>query len=310
MIYDVLHRERDGRLRTRVIADISEHVTSAKNSIFVACATIKTLETAARASEHLSKDIMHREKWRSLAQELRRNLPMDAERQIYRYADDADLPLEPAHLGMVYPFTFDTSSDLIKRTMDGIWHVYQAKKSEATSEQVLSYNWIWAASFLATICFYLGRPEQGYEVLQQTVRSVGAFMAPNEYYRSARGPFLPWFTTGAEAFVYAMNAMFVQVIDEKGAILFPAVPDNLCEASFTNLLATQGVTVSGKIKGGKAVSLIASTPIALVWRFRLPKQVFAQVKIAKGWKTSEPDSSGFVLCEGKLEKGNNELFKS
>jgi len=308
MIHDVLVRDENGRLRTRTIADISEHVISASNSIFVVCATIKTLDIAARASELLGVDVLRREKWHALANEMRQNLPVDEKRKVYRYADDTDLPPEPAHLGMVYPFSFDIHGDITKNTMDELWQIYQKKKEEATSEQVMSYNWIWAVARLATICFYQGLADKGYDVLNQAIYTVGPFMAPNEHYRSDKGPFLPWFATGAGALVYASNSMFVQVIDENGAILFPALPSAVKDANFDGLLTTHGVTVSGKIELGQVVELKANSNQELTWNFRIPKGVAVRLEFANGIKLSSPDEFGLQTGECKLKKGVNTLL--
>ncbi|MBD3288805.1 hypothetical protein GF337_08390 [candidate division KSB1 bacterium] len=308
MIHDVLIRAENGKLITRSIADVSEHVITAQNSIFAACATIRALENAARAAELLNIDEHMRVNWRNLASELRQNLPVDEKRNAYRYSDDVDIPTETAHLGMVFPFSIEKNSQRVKNTMHSAWGVYQNAKKNASSEQVFSYNWIWQVGRLATICFYQGLADKGYDVLNQAPKSITAFMAPNEHYHPDYGAFLPWLTSGAGAFVYAINAMFVQVIDEQGAVLLSAIPSKLEKAKFNGLLATHGVTVSGEIESGKPVKLTVHSKTKKRWSFRMKGEIANQVKFADGWTTSEPDSAGMITVSGNLKKGDNDLF--
>jgi len=150
--------------------------------------------------------------------------------------------------------------------------------------------------------------DKGYDVLNQAIHTVGPFMAPSEHYRSDKGPFLPWFATGAGALVYASNSMFVQVIDENGAILFPALPSAVKDANFDGLLTTHGVTVSGKIELGQVVELKANSNQELTWNFRIPKGVAVRLEFASGIKLSSPDEFGLRTGECKLKKGVNTLL--
>lgn len=310
MIHDALVRDEQGLLKVRTIADISEHVVSGKNSTYAACAVIRCLENAANAADFLEKDVSKREKWRALASELRQNLAVDETSKVYRYADDVDLPTEMAHLGMVYPFSFDIHGEISRNTMNKAWEVYQREKEKATSDRVFSYNWIWSVGRFAAICFYQGLADNGYEVLNQATKSVGPFMAPNEHYREEGGAFLPWLTSGAGAYVYAINAMFVQVIDEIGAILFPAIPSVMKNARFERLLATHGVAISGQISEGKIVSLTAHSAHPIAWSFRIPERVASTVQFVSDVKVAKkPDDQKLITVECKLKKGITQLVK-
>jgi hypothetical protein len=307
MIHDLLVRDREGRLVVRRVSDVAEHVISARNSIFAACATVRALENAAAAAELLAVDSEHRERWRSLAGELRGNLPVSADGRLYRYADDSDLPPETAHLGMVFPFSFEVTGQRSAATFTRVWDEYQRTRDVQSSEQVLSYNWIWAVGRLATICFYLGKAEEGYQVLKSAASSLGPFLAPNEHYRREGGAFLPWFGTGAGAFVYALNAMFVQVCDEKGTVLLPAVPRALGNASFSGLMADRGVRLSGRLEEGRLRELSASCQRPTEWAFRI-REAAAEgfercVRVAK-------PADGWVRGSCQLATGNIFLLHS
>lgn len=303
LIHDVLVRDQMGRLKTRIISDISEATISAQNSIFVACATIRTLENAVRAAELLEIDLSKQDKWRVLAAELRQTLPVDEIGQVYRYADDTDNPPGTAHLGMVFPFSFEVHGDRARNTLARAYKNFQSQGGIADSDTVLSYNWIWAIGHMATACFYQGLADQGYEVLNQAPAVVGPFMASNEHYRNDKGAFLPWFTTGAGAFVYALHAMFVQVIDELGAIILPALPSKIQDAHFEGLLASHNVTVSGRVRKGKVISLYTQSERPMKWSFRIPRRLASTAKFVSDVKVSQPDAIGLVTVECLLTEG-------
>lgn len=309
MMYDVLVRDREGKLKTRTISDMAEGVIKAKNSNYVACAAIRSLENAARASEILNIDKSSRNKWLSAAAEVKQNLPVDKTGMVYKYADDADIPLSSEHLGMIYPFSFDVNGKRAGETLRRILTASHLKIGDTSSDLVLSYNWLWAVSRLITLCFYRGLGDEGYEILKQTPSTVGPFMAPNEHYRKDKGPFLPWFATGSGSFVYACNSMFVQVYDEKGAILLPAIPSKLKNAEFKNLMTTEGVTVSGEIQNGKLVKLTAASDIPLDWTFRIPKRIADAISFTSGIAASKrPDEHGLVTVKCKLNKGVTKIL--
>lgn len=235
-------------------------------------------------------------------------MPFDEKKNIFRYADDSDIPTETAHLGMVFPFSIELHSARVKNTMDSAWKVYQEAQKNVDSELVFSYNWIWAVGRLASICFYQGLADQGYAVLNQAVKTVGPFLTPNEHYRLEGGAFLPWFTTGSGAFVYAINAMFVQVYDEQGAIFFPAIPSKIQNAEINNLFTTHGVSISAKITAGEIKSLTAYSEKCIRWRFRIPELIAKSLKFKDIIKLSKPDELGLVTVDCKLQTGTNILL--
>lgn len=307
LIHDLLVRDHEGRLVVRRVSDIAEQVISARNSIFAACATVRALDNAAAAAELLAADSEHRDRWRSLAGELRENLPISADGRLYRYADDSDLPPETAHLAMVFPFSFDVAGQRSAATFAKVWEEYQRTSDLQSSEQPLSYNWIWAIGRLATICFYLGKAEEGYQVLKAAAKSLGPFLAPNEHYRREGGAFLPWFGTGAGAFVYALNAMFVQVYDEGETVLLPAVPRALGNASFSGLLADRGVRLSGHLEEGRLKELSASCQRPTRWAFRIREA--AAERFERRVRLAKP-ADGWVRGSSQLTAGTSCLLRS
>ncbi|HUU94683.1 MAG TPA: hypothetical protein VM487_03010 [Phycisphaerae bacterium] len=305
LIYDVLVRDEAARLKTRAITDMNEGVYPVSNSIFVACATVRTLENAARAAELLGVDAAQRDKWRTLAAELRSNLPTDPTGARYAYAADAETPVSVNHLGMVFPFSFDVHGDEARETAIEAYRVYQG--GDSTETNVFEMNWIWTVGLLAAQFFYRGLADEGYAVLRHALDVTGPFRAPCEHFRKDEGPYLPWFTSGAGAFVYATNAMFVQLMDEHPPTLLPALPAALRGARFTRLLASYGVYVSGEVKDGVLVALTAQSEQALVWSFRLPVHFAATARFVPGVTVSKPDALGLVQVECTLTAGVTRL---
>lgn len=208
---------------------------------------------------------------------------------------------------MVFPFSFDVAGQRSAATFAKVWEEYQRTSDLQSSEQPLSYNWIWAIGRLATICFYLGKAEEGYQVLKAAAKSLGPFLAPNEHYRREGGAFLPWFGTGAGAFVYALNAMFVQVYDEGETVLLPAVPRALGNASFSGLLADRGVRLSGHLEEGRLKELSASCQRPTRWAFRIREAAAEgferRVRLAK-------PADGWVRGSSQLAAGTSCLLRS
>lgn len=310
MIYDVLARDAQGRLKVRVISDIAEGVITAKNTIFAAAAAIRSLENAARAAEMLGKDSAKIEYWRSLALELQENLPVDTSREVYKYADDTDIKTSVDHLGMIYPFPFDVYGDRAQRTLEVAYGVFQNEIGNTATTTVMSYNWSWAIGRLSTLMFYSGYGDKGYAVLERTPITIGPFMVPNEHYRKDKGAFLPWFTTGSGAWVYAVNAMFVQVRNEGSPILLPAIPSSLQNIRCTDLLATRGVTVSSTFRRGKLVDLTLKSPKAMPWKFRIPASLASNYQLADDLVVEhQPVAHGLVEFSCRLKAGDNSLLK-
>jgi len=307
LIYDAVIRDSTGKLRIRSMTDIDEGLYPVDGGIYVTCATIRSLENAADAATVLACDAEDAEHWRTLAAELRKSMPLSKEGKHYAYSDTADLPNGGGHLGIVFPFSVDIHSELALNTISFGYQSFLQGRDDKRSDQVLAYTWMWALSQLATALFYQGRADEGFDALSQVPSVVGPFMAPNEQMRDEIGVFLPWHPTGGGMYAFALSAMFVQVFDQNGAILLPALPSALPNVRFHGLLATDGVTVSGELRDGKPVRLNLKTDKSMPWRFRIPKERLVQVQLRKDLKISPPDSLGRVFVDCKLQPGDNAL---
>jgi hypothetical protein len=101
--------------------------------------------------------------------------------------------------------------------------------------------------------------------------------------------------------------MFVQVYNEDGAILFPAISPELRNASFSHLLASEGVAVSGKLENGRIVQIMAHSPEAKEWTCMIPASLAKHVKFNAKLTSSKGQTGKYALIHCKLEKGDNLL---
>lgn len=299
LIYDVLRRDESGRLETRLVADANEQIYPVRNSIFLLCAVVRSLQNAARAAELLDVDATRRKTWLALAAEVRQMLP--AGQTGYRYLGDQEVLVGSHDAAMVFPFPFDVHGKRTYKTLTSIYDAFQAGRLNR------KLSWIWAVGRLATAFFCQGRADEGYEILCQAPGSVGPFLAPSEQYREQGGPYLAWYTVGAGAFAHAVHTMFVQVLDEGEPILFPALPSAVPGARFERLLASHRVAVSGEVRDGKLVHLAAHSDRAMAWRFRIPRHLAETAQFVPGATVSPPDTFGLVAVTCALEEGTTQL---
>jgi hypothetical protein len=301
LVHDVLVRDERGRLKTRLITDADETVFPVRNSIFVACATVRCLQTTAQAAEILDLDQRRRMEWASLAEELRENLPLDETGTAYAYADDGRTPQGSHRMAMVFPFSFDVFGDRSKATLDRVYAAFGTGQRRT--------SWIWGIGRLCAAFFYQGRGDEGYDMLRHALVITGPFLAPSEHLREDGRPYLPWFATGAGAYVHAVHAMFVQVVDEQGAVLLHGLPQSMQQASFHGLLASHGVVVSGSTAQDQLLDLVARSPKPMTWEFRLPTRFAWSAGFAQGVRVSESLEHGLATITCTLTEGDNRIVE-
>jgi hypothetical protein len=202
---------------------------------------------------------------------------------------------------MVFPFSFEVNSRKARRTADNMHRLYLAGE--------INLRWLWTVGRLATQYFYQGRAQDGYEILKQGPSTVGPFMAPCEQFREDKGAFLAWYTVGAGAFIHAMNAMFVQVLDPDMAAILPALSPEIADARFRRLLANHGVFVSGTVENHKLRRLSAVTEKSMLWQFRIPERFVSAERFHTGVSLSEADPAGLITVRCELNAGVTELLK-
>jgi hypothetical protein len=96
--------------------------------------------------------------------------------------------------------------------------------------------------------------------------------------------------------------------DRLGAVLFPALSPDLKNCSFSRLLASQDVSVSGSVKNGRITELTASSASDKDWVCAIPLSVAKDLKFS-GVATSSKVEGKFVKLTCKLKKGDNQLIQ-
>lgn len=298
---NMLERDPQGRLRTRACVDFDESVGAVTNGPFTISAAIASLEYAADAAKALERDGERARIWSKLAAELRQNLPRNAD-DLYAIPDDK--PLHYALLGPIFPFRIDIESSGARRSVEHIHRLCRSGKGwkPGFSDVFTNSNWMWTAGHLGIVHALQENAELAWAAVWRGPESAGAFLSPNEHLKDDIVQ-VPWFTTGCGGWLYALNALFVQV-DEAGTRLLPAVPDVLPNTRFRDLRAEGGVLVSGSFEAGRLVSLTARAPRPMPWRFRIPSR-YADLLGRK----VETDSDGWVRVEiSELPTGETDLL--
>ena len=310
LIYDVLRKDDKGNLHLRGVVPPIEHVYPAENCMYTLCAFTRALDNACQAALILDKDMNLVQEWSRLSDRLKSLLPVNQEEEVYRIAANLDDSIGVAHLGSLFPFAIDIGGKVANNTLNKAVDFYNRSKDQRTTDFVISTTtWIWGLSNLAHACFVSGEGEKGYNILKDARYTVGSFMTPPEHWNRQDGAYLPWHTTGAGAYLAAVNGMFVQLYDQNGAVLLPAVSPELRDVQFKKLLAGQGVTVSGQITDGEINELVAHAPRNMEWTYRLPVSVARKVQLNANITSSRQEADQYLDIRCTLKKGDNYLIK-
>lgn len=307
-IKDVIVRDANGALKTRLLTDFDEQTYPVANGLFTLCAAIRSLENAAQAAEVLGVDEARRALWRDYAHALRPALPVNASGDYYLPAANADY-WHVAQVGPMFPFGIDPDSTRARDTLTRLTAALRTHIN-TTSGSPPGYagtHWMWTTGMLAVAFFMQGRAEEGYELLRQAPNSAGPFLAPTEHVREGDPPafLVPWFTTGAGAVAYAVHSLFV-LVDAEGTTLLNglALPD----ARFERLLAADGVRVSGEVRDGGLNALQVESARAMTWRFRLPQSLADAASFTAHVTEITPADDGRVWITCELAEGSTSLI--
>lgn len=272
---NMLERDDDSWLGTRACTDFDESVGQVKNGPFTLCAAMSTL--ACAASPGVRYDDERAADWKSHSEELRSTLKeclagqLDDGQEIY--AIPGGKAVHYSILGPVFPFTVDVDSARARNSAAYIHKVCRSTRGwkPGFSEVFEESNWMWTAGHLGIVHAMQRNADLAWETIRIAPESAGAFLSPNEHRNRDDRVVVPWFTTGCGAWLYALNAMFVQV-DEQGTILLPAVPDELTDTRFRNLRGVGGVLLSGSFEKGRLETLTVRAPRSMSWEYRLPER--------------------------------------
>lgn len=304
--WNMLERDRAGRLQTRACVDFDESVGAVTNGPFTVCAAIASLRFAARAAAELGVDAERAARWQSLAIELSGNLPGADSDPAEGYAIPEGKPLHYSVLGPVFPFSVDAGSHRARASAARIHAVCRSSMGwkPGLSETFEGHTWMWAAGHLGIVHAMLGDAARAWDAVRGGPMSAGPFLSPNEHRNAAGIVQVPWFTTGCGGWLYALHALFVQV-DEEGSRLFPAAGTALASARFRGLRADRGVTVAARLADGRLAGLQAEAPCAMSWAYRIPAGVVGPRPLRGAVKE---DHDGWLRVAARLQAGTNDLL--
>ncbi|MDE2126540.1 MAG: hypothetical protein KGJ62_08120 [Armatimonadetes bacterium] len=289
------------QLRTVRGVDFDEAAGEVENGPFTTCAAAASMEAAANAAHLLSRDAARAEQWANLARELRQNLQNGGS----TWEPPAGAPFHMSVLAPVFPFRIEFSSARALQTAQTAHESLRSQKAfkPGLAEPYEQSMWTWAGAHLAAVHAWQGSGALAWEALRGGAASAGAFCSPNEHVDRNGHVRVPWFTTGAGLWLYALNALFVQV-DEVGTRLLPAVPPGVPSLTFKHLRAAHGVLVSGRIEHGAVAELTASASRATDWRFSIP-EAWAE-RIAADRETGRAGTASFRIA---LPTGETSLLR-
>ncbi len=266
---NMLERDEEGRLVTRRCTDFDESVGAIQNGPFTINSAIYTLLAAADAAISLNIDTKRAKIWRTLANELNMT-----RLQVAGTIDLFEIPeqksLHYSILGPVFPFGLEIDSERAVSSAEMIHLACASTRGwkPGHSEVFDGHNWMWVAGHLGIVHAMQGDAERAWEAIRLGPASAGPFLSPNEHRDQDMVVQVPWFTTGCGGWLAALNSLFLQV-SKDGTKLLPAVPPGLQNWRFRDLLAHDGVTISGEMLGGVLVSLTARSDKDIIWTCKI-----------------------------------------
>ncbi|MEP6754147.1 MAG: hypothetical protein ABJA67_01500 [Chthonomonadales bacterium] len=267
----VITREEDGRIGTIKCVDFDESVGPVTNGPFTLCAAAIALHHAALTVRELNieADAPLAQRWESLALELKARIQEDANANGYTIPDSRDL--HSSIMGAIFPFRLDTTSRAAHEAAELIHKECKTGRGwkAGLSTAFFGTHWMWTAGHLAACHAWLSDADRAWEALEGGPGCAGPLLSPNEHIDRGGEIQVPWFTTGCGAWLYAMNAMILQV-DEEGTRLLSAIPDKHELIEFDNLLGHKCVRITGVVRSGKIESLTARSDRDLRWTYRIP----------------------------------------
>jgi hypothetical protein len=264
--------EKGGKVIIRSCTDYDEAISPVENGLYTACAAIRSMEIASLAAKKLGINTKYVDMWNDTSFKLRQNLPTTPNKERYLTCDNAN-HRHIAEVGPIFPFRIDTKSELAKRTL---FNFMKECKSDigwkpGSLKNYESSRWMWIGSHIAAALAIIKEGDLALDVLTETCKTAGPGYMPIEQIIENKNICCPWFTTAAGAFLYAVNALFVQ-IDEEGTILFPSALRKIEKFSFSKLQGSGGVKISAFVENGVLRKLVLSSEKDFDrWQLRIHK---------------------------------------
>lgn len=265
----VLTTDARGKLVTAPCTDFDESAPPVSAGAFTMAACAFVLSRAAEAAARLHRDLERAARWEDQARELQANFHVDVEAR--RYAMPGGVPEHVAVAGYVAPFFVDDGSPYARNAVAQLhaglktplgWKPGHSTVFDGTA-------WMWTAGHLAMCHAVLGNGDEALEAVRRAVLATGQFLSPNEHIRADGSLAVPWFTTGAGAWLTGLHWMFARC-DDNGDHLLDAVPEALQDFHFHGLRLSRGVSAAVRVSGGCLEYLSLSSPVRQAFTFEIP----------------------------------------
>lgn len=255
-----LIQEDDSGACVRACTDYDEAIFPVSNGLYTLCAAIRSLELAASAADALGEEDHRTDEWSRLAAALRSGMPASADGARYLTAKGAK-HRHVAEVGPVFPFRVDPTSDKARHTIDTFCEAVRTEMGlqPGNLPNYGGARWMWTTTHVSTAYSILGEPERAFSALLDAPLATAPGLVPCEHVSREGNAGLPFFTTAAGAFLYALHSMFVQISDD-GSIRLPLLPQALANASFSGMAGVAGVSVGAQYRSGRCVKLVLRSP--------------------------------------------------
>lgn len=300
----VLTTDSRGKWITASCTDFDESAPPTAAGPFTMAASAFILSRAAEAAARLHRDLERAARWENLARELQANFCVDVEARCYTMPDR--MPEHIAVAGYIAPFFVDDGSSYARNAVARLhanlktefgWKPGQGKVFEGSA-------WMWTAGHLAMCHAVLGNGEEALEATTRGILSMAQFLSPNEHLRVDGSVAVPWFTTGAGAWLTGLHWMFARC-DDNGDHLLDAVPESLQEFHFHGLRLSRGVSAAARVSGGRLEYLSLSSPSRQAFTFEIPTRFVEGTCLPKLGRVIDLDTHWRIQVD--LLEGPNDL---
>lgn len=305
--YHLLERNEKGNIQTKSCTDFDESVGPVAAGPFTMAAAAYTLDRASDAARRLGVDKDSASAWDVLARELTAAFPADLESK--RYIVPGGKADHVSVLGYIVPFFQDVGSTYAYRTLEHIHLRFRTSYGwmPGVSETLKDTTWLWTAGHLAMCHCVVGDAEKAWEAIESGPLSAGQFMSPNEHIDQNGLLHVPWFTTGAGAWLCGLHWMFARV-DDSGDYLLSAVPEHLQDCYFRGLRLSRGVSATARVMCGRLVYLSLTAPKRILFAFHIPAKWIHGIWPVGFGKITDLDTHWLIQVE--LSAGENVIIEA
>jgi hypothetical protein len=300
----VLTTDARGKVITVACTDFDESVPAVAAGPFTMAAAAFVLSRAAEAAARLHRDLERAARWEDEARALQANFHVDLEGR--RYSMPGGAPDHVAVAGYVAPFFVDDGSPYARNAVSRLHADLKTELGWKPGHSAVfdGTAWMWTAGHLAMCHAVLGDGDKALEAVRRGVLSTGQFLSPNEHLRADGSVAVPWFTTGAGAWLTGLHWMFARC-DDNGDHLLDAVPDSLREFHFRGLRLSRGVSAAARVSGGCLEYLSLSSPVRQAFTFEIPTRFAEGTCLSKVGRVIDLDTHWRVQVD--LLEGPNDL---